>query len=107
MNTDIECKLSGPETPECFQLRIGEQVHNLHAWQLISLLEAVNLIYLHWLGLTRIDIIRSHLELDQREKLSQVLGDEQPPSRAQTPSEESANEPEPCYLLEQATAQVL
>lgn len=74
MNTDIECRLSGPETPECFQLRIGEQVHDLHAWQLISLLEAVNLIYLHWLGLMRIDIIRSRLELDQREMAAAVLG---------------------------------
>ena len=56
MNTDIECRLTGPETPECFQLRIGEQIHDLHAWQLITLVEAVNLAWLHWLGLTRIDI---------------------------------------------------
>jgi len=47
MNTDIECRLTGPETPECFQLRIGTQIHNLHAWQLITLVEAVNLAWLH------------------------------------------------------------
>ena len=73
MNTDIECRLSGPENPECFQLRIGEQIHNLHAWQLITLIEAVNLAWLHWLGSTRIDIIRSYLELDQREKLVELI----------------------------------
>jgi len=77
MNTDIECRLTGPETPECFQLRIGTQIHNLHAWQLITLVEAVNLAWLHWLGLTRIDIIKSYLELDQREKLSTVISEQE------------------------------
>jgi hypothetical protein len=77
MNTDIECRLTGPETPECFQLRIGTQIHDLHAWQLITLVEAVNLAWLHWLGLTRIDIIKSYLELDQREKLSTVISEQE------------------------------
>ena len=80
MNTDIECTLTGQETPECFQLRIGTQIHYLHAWhawQLVTLVEAVNLAWLHWLGLTRIDIIKSYLELDQREKLSTVISEQE------------------------------
>lgn len=77
MNTDIECRLAGPETPECFQLRIGAQIHDLHAWQLIALVEAVNLAWLHWLGLTRIDIIKSYLDLDQREKLTTVISEQE------------------------------
>ncbi len=77
MKTDIEGGLTGPETPQCFELRIGEQVHYLYAWQLVTLLEAVNLAWLHWLGLTRIDIIKSYMELDQRDRLSTVISEQE------------------------------